>query len=132
MPGFFIGGNYKIWFVIDKIYSFVFMQRGIRVYQSLLFTETAIATAAPEKKFNGRDPALVEARNKLIATRYYYYVKLIRRNYPDTISALQAEFFLSDIQISRIISEEGATLHLLKQENPNAKALAGKYPFMVW
>lgn len=109
------------------------MQRGIRVYQSILFAYSAIATEAlPEQKANGRNPELIQKRNTLIAHRYYYYVKLVRRNYPDTLEALQSEFFLSDIQISRIISEEGATLGQLRQLNPTAKTFALKYPFMVW
>lgn len=106
------------------------MQRGLRTFQTLIFTETPIAT--DEKRQSGRDRDLVERRNTLIAHRYYYHAKIIRRNYPDTMQALRDEFFLSDIQLSRIVSALSPLLHKLKHEAPNTKQLDKLYPHLVW
>lgn len=107
------------------------MQRGIRTFQNLLFSESPIAAVA-EKKQIGRDPVLVDRRNKLIAHRYYYYVKIVRKNYPDTMQAIQDEFFLSDIQISRIIDSSAKELQQLRQTTPDIKYFMRLYPHMVW
>jgi hypothetical protein len=109
------------------------MQRGIRNFQSLLFEETT--TTAPmgdrAKRF-GRDLALAEKRNELLAHRYYYYVKIVRKNYPDTLQALQLEFFLSEYQISRVIADSGNVLARLKKIQPATKYFMAMYPHLVW
>jgi len=109
------------------------MQRGIRQFQSLLFDEMTVTApdGEREKRF-GRDQQLAEKRNELLAYRYYYYVKIIRKNYPDTLAALQAEFFLSEYQISRVIGDSSVVLARLKQLQPTVRQLAHQYPHLVW
>lgn len=109
------------------------MQRGTRTFQFLLFTQNEATEAVAEKRAGGRDPILVEKRNQLIAHRYYYYARMLRKNYPDTLDHLCNEFFISEYQlVNRVIGNALATLAQLKREDPTVQYFRKKYPFMVW
>jgi len=105
-------------------------QRGTRLHQALLFDGPT--TTADEVEYNGRSPILVANRNRLIAVRYYFYTRMVRRNFPDTYNALEAEFFLSQIQLTRIVASFTEELLSLKKNPPTTKQLAAEYPFFVW
>lgn len=108
------------------------MQRGVRTFQNLLFAESPIATGEPQSRQIGRDPILVEKRNRLIMYRYYWYVKVKRKNYPDTLECLQDEFFLSSIQLVRIVQSNSGVLSQLRASLPDSQFFRKEYPHLIW
>lgn len=67
----------------------------------------------------GRDKKLIEARNKKIFERYYYWSEVQRLRFDDTIAKLAyEEFFLSDQTILRIVKRM-----LMRGEKVNGEAL---------
>lgn len=67
----------------------------------------------------GRDKKLIEARNKKIFERYYYWSEVQRLRFDDTIAKLAyEEFFLSDQTVLRIVKRM-----LMNGEKVNGQAL---------
>lgn len=101
------------------------------IYNALLFDDQP----APQLKVverKGRSNALKEKQNELIVCRYWYYVKLKRKNYPDTLNELENEIFLAQLTIVRILQANDKLLKEFQETKPNEKYFQKKYPFFVW
>lgn len=97
-----------------------------------LFTEETPPEVQPAVADRpGRNEDLVRQRDELLLHRYYYYVKIVRRQYQDTLDLLQAEFFLSQRRIVDIIqaSDRHKELNMLR---PDVKYFRQQYPHWVW
>jgi hypothetical protein len=105
--------------------------RGSQLYNSLLFQEAPVLTVVkPERK--GRSEHLINRRNELIAARYWFYVKIQRKNYMDCLEALEQEMFLSQLTLTRIVTSMTDQLKTYQKQPPEVKVFAKEYPFLVW
>lgn len=106
--------------------------RGHRsIYNAVLFDDQpAPAMKVVERK--GRSNSLKEKQNELIVCRYWYYIKLKRRTYPDTLELLENEIFLAQLTIIRIIQANDVLLKSFQETKPNEKFFQKKYPYIVW
>lgn len=106
--------------------------RGHRsIYNAYLFDEPAIPQLRVVER-KGRSERLKALQNELIVHRYYYYIKIVRRNYPDTLAALESEIFLAPLTITRIIQANTALLKQLHNQKTTVSELRKKYPWLVW
>lgn len=80
----------------------------------------------------GRSERLKNLQNELIVSRYYYYIKIIRKNYPDTLEALETEMFLAPLTITRIIQANHALMKSMAKDCPGVAHFKKKYPWLVW
>lgn len=106
-------------------------RRGIGVFNSLLFEDDATTTLVrPEHK--GRCPELIEKRDELLLYRFYYKSKIQRRIYDDVLDALEAEFFISQTMIKKIIQSKSELVLQIKRQQPDVTALKKRWPHIVW
>lgn len=109
------------------------MLRGHRTYLSLFDDPEPSADPLPEpKERKGRSEELHTERNVLLIHRYYYLVKLKGRNYHDTLSILQLEFFISQRTITNTVDEFTALLKELNATKPELHYFKAKYPHLIW
>jgi hypothetical protein len=101
------------------------------IFQKLIFEEDA-QTPSLFGKTKGRDAQLIEARNKLLIHRYYYYAKILNLNYFKILETLENEFFIAQRTMSNILMSCDAQLFALKRQAPTVKYFKEMYPFMVW
>lgn len=106
--------------------------RGHRsIYQAYIFDEPAPSPLKVVER-KGRSEKLKKEQNELIVCRYWYYMKLIRKNYPDTLTELEKEMFLSQLTLIRIIQASHEQLKQFQDEKPGISLFKKKYPFLVW
>ena len=106
--------------------------RGSRSIFTSLFEDDKVSAevAAPERK--GRSPILLKKQNEKLVHRYYYYIKISRKQYQDTLTILEEEFSLSQRTIINIISQEHTALRTLNSSKPDTTFFKRKYPYYVW
>jgi hypothetical protein len=75
----------------------------------------------------GRSERLLQLRDKALAARYYYYMKYKHYNYIKACEELSNEFYISVIQVSKVLKANSELLHDLKKEQPTIRQLAGQY-----
>lgn len=107
------------------------IQRGVRLYNALLFNELDIVTL-PKPEHSGRDPQLIENRNQFLFYRYYFKTAIQRKQYIDVCRELSNETFLSQIRIKEILQDNTESVLLLKKQKPQPKELAKLYPHINW
>jgi len=71
-------------------------------------------------------------RNRMLTTRYYYWMYLKRVNYMNILANLEKEFAISEQRIVRCINDEKETLDTLMDEKPNTAYLKKNYPWFDW
>lgn len=108
------------------------VQRGIQAYNQLLFNVDVVEQPVIKADFSGRDPQLIEARDTFLLHRYYYYAKLLRKQYADVLHNLGKETFLSKTQVQRIVQNKLEQVLEIKRAAPTAKDLQKMYPYIVW
>jgi len=68
-----------------------------------------------------KDVKLIEARNKKLIERYYYWSEVKRRRFDDVINILKyEEFFIGEAYIMKILSANDHYLQSLLKSKPNA------------
>jgi len=87
-------------------------------------------TKESEQSHRRRNYDLLARRNEAICYRYYYYIKLHRRQYVDTLSHLENEFFISKKTIISILTQNVEFLKTL--QGVSIQNLRKRYPFFVW
>ncbi len=86
--------------------------------------------AAQRKK--GRNPELVLQRDRKLAARFYWYAKLRRMNYRDTVSALVQEFDISDRVVLDRLRANQDYLDWLFESHPGKQWLQRNFPYFRW
>ncbi len=107
------------------------IQRGIRLFNQVLFEESEIATL-PKPEHNGRDPQLIAARDNFLLHRFYYKSKVQRKIYNDTLVELSQETWLSKLQIQKIIQSKAEDVLLIKKNAPSVKQLKEQWSHIQW
>ena len=103
--------------------------RGVRIFANLLKENASLGTNI---KKTGRSKELIKQRNDLLLHRFYFKVKIERKNYEDTIDELHTEFHLSKMQVQRLIGSNGDEILAIKKEAPTVKALQIQWKFINW
>lgn len=103
--------------------------RGIRIFQDL--TENPIIDN-PKEQRAGKNAALVEQRNLLLLTRFYWYSSVVKLRYDYILLQLCNEFFLAERRITDIISEDRNVIFGLRKSNPALEYFKQKYPYLNW
>ena len=100
-----------------------------------LFTDLFIPTFEPaEKQGKGRSESLYNLRNECLIARYYYFSKhkMADMRYDVIIKTLSSEFFLSEVTIPNVLSQNYKHLHELKKLQPSKQYFVKKWPHLVW
>ena len=95
------------------------VQRGIRVFNQLLFEEDT-QPALPKRKYSYRHPELIAARDRFLIHRFYYKSKI------------EQKFYLSKIMIQKIIQAKADDALLLKKQQITVKQLKEEWPHINW
>jgi hypothetical protein len=107
------------------------MQRGSQSIFATLFTDENTGTlATPERR--GRSEELLEQRNELLFCRYYFYAKICRKQYNDTLLLLRTELFIESRTIINTIQNNSKYMQQLRMQKPDVGYFKKKFPFMVW
>jgi hypothetical protein len=80
----------------------------------------------------GRSDRLLQLRDKALSTRYYYYMRYKHYNYIKACEELSNEFYISVIQVQKVLKANTATLQDFRKTQPNIKQLAIQYPHISW
>ena len=105
-------------------------QRGIRLYNAVLFE--GLPDAPPKQEKKGRNKNLIERRNEFLFHRYCYLSKIKQLTMPLVYSQLETELFLSTITIVEILEANAQTILLIKKQMPTVKDLREKWPTIMW
>lgn len=107
------------------------VNRGIRAFERLNNNEESRFTVNMDT-CKGRDVVLLASRNLLLLYRLYYYSKLHKKSYVDTMTILGYEFFLSPRTVANMIGAKSETLTKVFKEKLTVKDLQKKYDYLTW
>lgn len=80
----------------------------------------------------GRNRRLIEARNRKIAQRYYYWTEVKRLRFDDAVKELsENEFFLSEFMIWQILKKTSAPNTPKKQQSKSSDDQLTLFPEKV-
>lgn len=108
------------------------IQRGISVFNALLFDEEAPATSITTAIPNGRNPELIAKRDNFLLHRFYFKTKLQRKIYCDALKELSEEIWLSKLMIQKIIQAKADNILMIKKQQPSVKVLREVWPHINW
>ena len=80
----------------------------------------------------GRSERLLQLRDKALSTRYYYYMRYKHYNYIKACEELSNEFYISVIQVQKVLKANTETLQQFRTEQPTIKQLANSYAHFSW
>ena len=80
----------------------------------------------------GRSKVLNNKRNLALIYRYYYYSKFTKMKYDCIIEILSNEFYLSQVTIPEVLSNNSTILSDVKKTNPTIHSLRNSYPYYNW
>lgn len=107
------------------------VQRGIAVYNALLFDDQPSTTHTTEKA-NGRNPELIAARDNYLLHRLYFKTKLQRLNYLDAVQEIADETWLSTLQVQKIIQSKADDVLKIKHDKTSVQDMRKKWPHIQW
>ena len=85
-----------------------------------------------EPRARAREERL-EARNRLLAARFYYWTELRRRRFDDVMHILsESEFFMSERTVTDVLRDAGQHLSELYARRETFAALRRAYPSWNW
>ncbi len=80
----------------------------------------------------GRSRRLIDLRNTALCDRYYFHQKVKHYHYAKCVEELSNEFFISQIEITKILRNQQEYLNTLRNDPPTVKQLREKWPWMLW
>lgn len=80
----------------------------------------------------GRSSRLIEKRNRAMCNRYYYHQKINSCHYAKCVEELSTEFFISQIEVTKILRNMAEYLNELRTQPPTIKQLRERWSFMCW
>lgn len=86
----------------------------------------------PVKQRKGRSSTLIAQRNECLIDRYYFYGKFCDKRYTSILKTLSLEFFISEVTIPEVITDNETFLHSLKKQQPTPQHFKKKWPHLVW
>jgi hypothetical protein len=107
------------------------IQRGISIFNSLLFDEDA-APPLPKPEHKGRHPELIRSRDNFLLHRFYFKSKIQRKIYLDVLAELETELFLSKMMIQKILQSKSDEMLEIKKQKPSLRDLSKMFPHINW
>lgn len=107
-------------------------QRGISVFNGLLFDEEDQSATVTTTITNGRNPEFIAKRDNFLLHRFYYKTKIQRKIYSDTLNELSSELWLSKLMIQKIIQAKADNILMIKKQPPSLKMLQEVWPHIKW
>jgi hypothetical protein len=80
----------------------------------------------------GRSDRLLQLRDTALCARYYYYMRFKHYNYLKSCEELSNEFYISVVQIQKVLKNNAEALKVYKTEQPTIKQLSAQYPYYTW
>lgn len=80
----------------------------------------------------GRSDRLLQLRDKALCARYFYYMRYKHLNYLKCCEELSNEFYISVIQIQKVLKINADILKAYKTEQPTQRQLTQLYPHLIW
>ncbi len=74
----------------------------------------------------------IDLKREAIMYRYYYYIRICKLTYSDTLDKMKADFFLSTYQITQIVTCNAEVCKRIFNEGCDIKTLTNKYPGYSW
>lgn len=71
-------------------------------------------------------------RNECLVHRYYYYAYLLRLSYEQCLSLLEQEFFLKEITIINLLTDQLDAINELSADEVTVSELRERFPHLVW
>lgn len=102
------------------------------VGQRILYDNFLEAAQGKKSSNKGRSSDEIAKRNQLMCYRYFYLVFHKKKNYNDAIETLNAEFFITEITIIKILSLQQELLKTIFADKPKTTFLKRKYNWLVW
>lgn len=84
-----------------------------------------------KEEVKGRNARLIRNRDRKLAARYYYYVRLHRLQYETTINCLSNEFDISPRRIVDILANSNF-IGEYTQTAAGLTELRKEFPFLLW
>ena len=76
----------------------------------------------------GRSDRPLQLRDKALCARYFYYMRYRHFNYIKSCEELSNEFYISVVQIQKVLKNNAEVLKGYKTEQPSVKKLQQQYP----
>lgn len=80
----------------------------------------------------GRSDRLLQLRDKALCARYFYYMRYKHYNYIKSCEELSNEFYISVVQIQKVLKNNAEVLKVYKTDQPTVKQLTNQYPHFCW
>ena len=77
----------------------------------------------PEEESAGRSAELIAARNEQLMYRYHYYVANFKTTWPNVISLLSQEYYLSEVTVGKIVQANSDVRRRIMEENPTLEEM---------
>jgi hypothetical protein len=81
---------------------------------------------------NGRSERLLTMRNEALCARYYYYMRYKHYSYYKAIDELSQCFYISAVQVQKVLKLNTDKLQELKQNPLTIKQLSQQYAHIYW
>lgn len=94
-----------------------------------ILTESSKSEHSSQK---GRSKQLIAHRDECLVYRYFFYAKIKKLQYDDSLNMLMKEFFISKIRIIELLMINQIQLTELNKSNIEVKDLAKRFPFYNW
>lgn len=80
----------------------------------------------------GRSDRLLQLRDKALCARYFYYMRYKHYNYIKSCEELSNEFYISVVQIQKVLKNNAEILKVYKTDQPTIKMLSSQYSHVKW
>jgi len=86
----------------------------------------------PKTEQKGHRNVHMSRRDDALAVRFYYYYQIVRKQYEDTLLALEVEFFITPDVIVQRLSARTEYMKELTRSEPKITDLKKMLPFYSW
>lgn len=80
----------------------------------------------------GRSERLLARRDKDLCTRYFFFMRHKRFSYLKACEELSQEFYISVIQVQKVLKSNADNLDELRKQQPTIKQLEKEYTRFTW
>jgi len=80
----------------------------------------------------GRSRRLIDRRNEALCDRYFFHQKINHHHYAKCLEDLSNEFYLSQVEVMKILRNQATYLNQLREAPPALRQLRDKWPWLNW
>lgn len=101
--------------------------------KNVLYSEFVGKENANKISKKGRSAELLESRDICLLYRYYYYIKIKKFGYEESLNSLCKEFFIAKSNvIFRLNLQAERLTYIVKEEKPCSEDMKRIYPWIEW